>query len=406
MTLRQIIESEDRPAARRARPGLWTPQRQIQHKAGAAPAQQAAAVMPALPFIASAHEHTEPAFTLTVTPGAAVAIQNPIDIPASGYFRALWIQISAAGGAAGTASADFPWNLIQSIGLQEVNGSTILSPLDGYALYIANVVGGYSFNNDPAQAPFHVGTTPNPVFYLRIPVEIAAKDGLGALANQNAAAQYKLSLAINNVLTAWTVAPTTVPTLTIKGYLEAWTLPANADNRGRPQAQIPPMLGTGQYWSSTTRATIAGSNTLGITRVGNYIRALAFIARNGSGARDDTVFPDPFRLNWDGNMIHNASQLYMQDYFRSKIGGTFTRPAGVFVLPFNHVTIGRMGNEDPSLWLPTMDTTRLETDGVSASAGSLQALVNEIAPVETNQAQRYEFNNQSGAVGTAVGSAQ
>lgn len=370
-----------------------------------APAPQPQAVMPALPFVASAHEHTEPAFSLTVTPGAAVQQQNPIDIPASGYFRALWIQVVATGGATGTASADFPWNLIQSIGLQEVNGSTILSPIDGYALYVANVIGGYSYINDPAQAPFHVGATPNPVFYLRIPCEIAAKDGLGALANQNAAAQYKLSLAINSIAAAWTVAPGTTPLLTIKGYLEAWTLPANQDNRGRPQAQIPPLLGTGQYWSATTRATIVGANTLGVTRVGNYIRAIAFIARTAAGARDDTVFPDPFRLNWDGNMIHNCSQLYLQDLFRSKVNGAFTRPVGVFVLPFNHVTTGRMGNEDPSLWLPTMDTTRLETDGNSATAGSLQMLVNEIAPVETNQAQRYEFPNQSGAVGTAIGAA-
>lgn len=402
MTLDEIITRETIPA-RKSRPGLWTPQRQIQHKAQAG--AQAQAVMPAMPFIASAHEHTEPAFSLTITPTAAVQVQNPIDIPASGYLRAIWIQVVATGGATGTASADFPWNLIQSIGLQEVNGSTIMSPIDGYALYIANVVGGYSFINDPAQAPFHVGTTPNPVFYLRIPVEIAAKDGFGALANQNAAAQYKLSMAINSIAAAWTVAPGTTPSLSIKGYLEAWTLPAAQDNRGRPQAQIPPLLGTGQYWSSTTRATIAGANTLGITRVGNYIRALAFIARDVSGARQDTVFPDPFRLNWDGNMIHNCSQLYLQDYFRSKVNGTFTRPTGVFVLPYNHVTIGRMGNEDPSLWLPTMDTTRLETDGNSAVAGSLQMLVNEIAPVETNQAQRYEFPNQSGAVGTAVGSA-
>lgn len=96
-------------------------------------------------------------------------------------------------------------------------------------------------------------------------------------------------------------------------------------------------------------------------------------------------------------MIHNTSQRYMQDYFRSKVNGTFTRPTGVFVLPFNH-SDGRMGNEDPVLWLPTMDTSRLEIDGVSAVAGSIEMLINEVAPVEVNQAQRYEFPNQTGAV--------
>jgi hypothetical protein len=353
--------------------------------------------MPALPFIASTHEHTEPAFQFTAVPGAAVQNINPLDIPAQGYLRAVWLEVSAAGGAGGVASADFPWNLIQSIGLQEVNGSTIITPIDGYALYIANVIGGYSFTNDPAQSPIHVGSSPNPTFYLRVPVEISQKDGLGALANQNAAAQYKLSMAINSIAAAWTTAPTTAPTITVRGWVEAWTLPAATDNRGRPQAQIPPLLGTGQYWSTTTRATIAGANTLAVRRVGNYIRALVWICRDATGARNDAVFPDPFRFNWDGNMIHNASQRYLTSMLRERVNGPFTRPVGVFALPFNHVSTGRMGNEDPSLWLPTMDTSRLELEGNSAVAGNIQELVNEVAPVETNQAQRYEFPNNTGA---------
>lgn len=364
--------------------------------APAAPSPQA--VMPALPFVASAHEHTEPAFQFTVTPGAGIQQINPLDIPASGYLRAVWLEFACSGGTGGTAGADFPWSLIQSCGMEEVNGSTIMTPFDGYALYMANVVGGYSYTNDPAAAPFHVGSSPNPVFYLRVPVEIAAKDGLGALANQNAAAQYKLRLAINSIAGAWSVAPSPVPTLTVKGYLEAWTLPAAADNRGRPQAQIPPMLGTGQYWSQTNRAQISGGTPLAVTRVGNYIRALVLIGRDNTGARSDSVIPEPFQFTWDGNNIHNVSQRYLQDYFRSKVSGPFTRPTGVFVLPFNHATTGRMGNEDPVLWLPTMDSSRIEVTGTAAAAGSVQMLVNEVAPVETNQAQRYEFPNDTGGV--------
>lgn len=352
----------------------------------------------AAPFTASSHEHTEPAFQFTVVPGAAVQQINPLDVPASGYLRAIWISVEASGGAAGTASADFPWNLIQSAGFEEVNGSTIMTPLDGYALYIANLIGGYSFINDPAQAPFHVGSTPNPKFFLRIPVEIAARDGLGALANQNSAAQYKLRLAFNNILTAWTVAPTTIPTLTVKGYLEAWTLPNETDYRQRPQSQAPPLLGTGQYWSSTTRQQIVGGTVHPVQRVGNLIRAIGLIGRDGSGARVDTVFPEPFTFSWDGNNIHNVSQLYLQDHFRSKVNGPFTRPAGVFVLPYNHSHIGRMGNEDPVLWLPTTDGSRIEITGVAAVAGTIQMLVNEVAPVETNQAERYAFPNDTGAV--------
>lgn len=360
-------------------------------------------VVPALPFTASAHEHTEPAFTLTLTPGAAVQQVNPQDIPAYGYLRSIFLEVSASGGAGGTATADFPWNIIQSLTLQDVNGANIVGPIDGYALYVANVVGGgQGVNNDPATAPFHVGSSPNPVFFLRVPVEISARDALGALANQNAAANYKLSLALNSIAALWSVAPTTAPTITIRAWLEAWTLPAPMDNRGRPQAQVPPLLGTGQFWSSTTRTVLAGNNTLGVTRVGNYIRNLVLIGRDNAGARADTVFPDPFLFNWDGNQIHNVSQRYLKQYFREKVGGDFTLPTGVLVLPFSHGGIGRLGNETPDLWLPTTQSSRLEVAGNSAAAGSMQMLVNEVAPVETNQTERYQVPSDTQRVAAAA----
>jgi hypothetical protein len=159
-------------------------------------AQQA---LPALPFTASSHEHVELAATLTVTPTTAVQQLNPIDIPASGYFRSLFIEVVAAGGAGGTLAADAPWNIISSLALKDVNGSHIISPIDGYALYMANVFGGFDFNNNPANVPWFSGSAPNPAFGVRVPVEVIARDALGALANQNSAANYKLELAINSI---------------------------------------------------------------------------------------------------------------------------------------------------------------------------------------------------------------
>lgn len=362
-----------------------------------APAQ-AQRVMPLLPFTASAHEHTEPAFTVTVTPGAAVQNLNPIDVPAYGYLRHIVLEITAAGGAGGTIAADGPWNLIQSVTLQDVNGANIVGPIDGYALYVANLLGGYVFNNNPANLPNFSGSAPNPSFSIRIPVEISARDALGALANQNAAANYKLSLAVNSLAAAFSVAPTTAPTLTIRGWLEAWTLPAPSNNRGEPQAQVPPLLGTGQYWSTTTRSILAGNNTLGVTRVGNLIRNIGLIARDATGVRADTVFPDPLQFNWDGNQIHNASVRYFKNILFERIGGGFTLPAGVLALPFSHGLTGRMGNETPDLWLPTTQSSRLEFAGNAGAAGSIQMVVNEVAPVEPNQAERYQVPNDTGRV--------
>lgn len=350
----------------------------------------------ALPFTASAHEHVENAFTTTVTQTAAIQVLNPIDIPAYGYMRHLVLEIVATGGTGGTIAADGPWNIIQSVAIRDVNGANIVGPIDGYALYWANVVGGYAFNNNPVNLPSFVGTAPNPSFQIRVPIEISARDALGALANQNSAANYKLDLSINSVANAYSVAPSPLPTYTIKGWLEAWTVPAASSNRNEPQAQVPPLLGTGQFWSSSTRSILVGANTIGMTRVGNLIRNVVLIARDATGVRVDTVLPDPVQFNWDGNQIHNASVRYFKNYGFEKVAGPLTWPAGVLAFPFSHGLIGRMGNETPDLWMPSSQSSRLEFVGNSTVAGSVQVVVNEIAPVEPNQAERYQVPNDTG----------
>jgi hypothetical protein len=354
------------------------------------------AVVMALPFTASAHEHVENAQTVTVVQTAAVQNLNPIDVPAYGYLRHLVIEVVGAGGTGGTMSADGPWNIIQSVSLQDVNGANIVGPLDGYALYLANIVGGYVFNNNPSNIPSFVGSAPNPVFQIRVPVEISARDGFGALANQNTAANFKLSLSINSTAAVYSAAPSPLPTYTIRVWLEAWTVPAPANSRGDTQAQVPPLLGTGQFWSQMTRTTLSGNNTVLLTRTGNLIRNLVLVGRDVSGVRSDAVLMDPLQFNWDGNQIHNASLRYFKNYLFERMSGAFTYPTGVVALPFSHGLTGRMGNESPDLWLPSSQSSRLEFVGNTTAAGSIQVITNDIAPIEPNQAERYQVPNDTG----------
>jgi hypothetical protein len=318
------------------------------------------AVVMALPFTASAHEHVENAQTVTVVQTAAVQNLNPIDVPAYGYLRHLVIEVVGAGGTGGTMSADGPWNIIQSVSLQDVNGANIVGPLDGYALYLANIVGGYVFNNNPSNIPSFAGSAPNPVFQIRVPVEISARDGFGALANQNTAANFKLSLSINSTAVVYSSAPSVLPTYTIRVWLEAWTVPAPANNRGDTQAQVPPLLGTGQFWSQMTRTTLSGNNTVLLTRTGNLIRNLVLVGRDVSGVRSDAVLMDPLQFNWDGNQIHNASLRYFKNYLFERMSGAFTYP-GVWVT--NHLICGYLAHShhDLSLWvtLPLLAQFRL-----------------------------------------------
>jgi hypothetical protein len=375
-----------------------------------------AAVIAALPFTSGAHEHGEPAFTATFTPGASVQRQNPTDIPAYGYITALLMECVCSGGAAGTAQPDAPYNLLTDITLQDVNGTVIAGPINGYEAYVANILGGWSgVRNNPSDCPWFVGTTPNFAFYLRIPVEISHKDGLGALSNQNSSANYKLTFGVNTVANVWSVAPTTVPLLTIKCNLEAWTLPAERDSRGNPQAQVPPLLGTGQYLSiQGPRPTVANAFTVPFTRLGNYLRFVGIITRDGTGARSDAVAPDPFVFNWDGMQMQNFTQRMMQQRLYERVNGVFTRPAGVWALPFNFGgEYPAMGNESPNLWLPTSQSSRLSIDGSgNGTAGTVTLITCEVAPIEVNQADRYQEHNasgwnpmQGGAMPVAAGSA-
>lgn len=383
------------------------------HEVGAVPLAGLGAVatqrqpMPAIPFTGASHEHVEPAFTLTVTPGAAVQQLNPIDIPASGYLRSILLEVTFASGTVGVLNADGPANLFQSILLQDVNGTNIYGPLDGYTAAITNIVGGHAFKTHEqvgAADPATVIVGPNPVFSLRVPVEISHHDALGAVANQNSGANLKLTLAINSEAALTTTPWTVDPTVTIKGWLETWTLPAQVDARNNPQMQVPPLLGTGMYWSSRSKAVGVGDNTVEFTRLGNLLRAVMFIARDVSGVRSNACFPDPMSFNWDGNAIWSrVSQRYMRTKFNESIYNTANvgaLPAGVFVLPFNTGGPGgsRMGDEDPDLWLPTTQTSRIEINGTVATAGTVQVATCEVAPYEVNQAERYEVPNRSGAL--------
>lgn len=353
----------------------------------------------AIPFTAAAHEHVEPAFTDVVTPGAAAQIRGPFDVPAFGYLRHIFLEVSGAGGTLGSGvlSQDYPWNLFQSITLFDVNGAPIFGPLDGYATLWANIAGGYAFEQDPRRAPEYVSTI-NAVFFLRIPVEINHYDGLGSLANQNAAASYKLQYIINPSTVVYTTAPTTPATFTIRGHLEAWTLPNEVDVAGRPQAQIPPAHGTTQYWSAFQKALVSGNNSILLPRVGNLIRNLIIICRDNASpaARSDAVMVDPVTLSWDARVLTQETARFRRQLMFERINNLNGRDTGVYIFSFNHSDLNRGGDGPPNLWLPTVQSTRLEFVGNNGAVGTAQVITNDIAPVEVLPSERFVETSATG----------
>ncbi len=350
----------------------------------------AAMAAPVVEFTAAAHEHVELAFDTTVTPTANTQDLGPFDIPAFGYLRHLLITVEGSGGTAGTPVADAPWTVIQEATLSDVNGGVIVGPISGYNLFLANLYGGYVFRQDPRLWNDFVGTTPNYVFALRMPVEIQHGNGLGALANQNSAAAYKLRIRMANIAGTWSVAPSPVPAFRVRGWLEAWTLPAPFDALGRGVATEPPRHGTTQFWTVQTKQISAGNNNTLVSRVGNLIRTLILVFRTAGGVRQANVGPDPIELRWDSRQLLFESQVVRRGYMSERYIYTGTTvETGVFVYSFDHDVLGHAGDGTPELWLPTVQATRLEVVGTGVTAGTVDIIVNDVAPAEINPAMRY-----------------
>jgi hypothetical protein len=358
------------------------------------PSQQAAdnAAAPLIHFSRGSIEHTEP-----MSFGQAVVMTNapqqlgPFDVPAFGYFRNLMLQVSATGGVGGganvAAAADAPWNALQSVSIEDVNGTPIVGPFSGYDLYLANKWGGYFFNPDPAAWPSFsnvvtgAGASGNFTFSLCIPAELIPREALGALANQSTAQQFKVRLTLNASGSIYATAPaTTLPSVTVKGVLYAWAQPANTDSYGNAQAQTPPALGTTAYWSKTSPAFIAGANMYKLPRVGNAIRNLIFVARDGAGVRQEAFLPDPFNLNLDGRVVDNLPKAQLKDRMARRFGiPAASVDNGVVVVDFCHDFDGHPGSgELRDLWLHTLQSSRLEVGGTWGGAGNVDIITNDV----------------------------
>lgn len=374
----------------------------------------------ALPFNAASREHTEIAFDQSIVPTttAQEVLQGANQsLPAEGYLRSVYVQVTASGGTVGSAAlaADAPWNIIQSVTLSDVNGAPIFGPVSGYELFLINKWGGYMFRGEPTAYPDHAATGITISFALRIPIEVNRQTGFGSLGNQNAAAAYKLRITLNTIANIWSVAPSAAPTLRFRGYIETWTQPLPQDAAGRPQATQPPAHGTTQYWSAAQYTINGGQQIITLTRVGNLIRSLIFIYRNTSGVRIATAnMPDPIQIDWDARMFFSEPLGYRRDFMvrsvpaNGAVIGTAQVEDGVLAYNWDRSIVGHQGGGSTAMYLPTVQSTRFQINANFSTAGTLTVLTNDIAPVEVNPNMRYTEGSATGfhpQVGTPIAGA-
>lgn len=342
------------------------------------------------PFTRGAMKHREPFLDVAATATANGSTISSLDVPSFGYLRGIWIKVDATGGtgSAAVVKEDAPFSALSNIVLSDVNGAQIVGPIDGYDLFIMNLVGGY-LGSDPRQTASYaaVGTDGNFKFLLWLPVEISERDALGAMANQNASSTYKFSATYGVTTNIYSTNPTAIPSVRVRLWLDAWSQPAPTDLQGNPQAEVPPAFGTTQFWTRAQFNLNSGDQTVRLTRVGNIIRSLIFVFRTTAPARSTTNFPDPARIQLEGRIVENIGRDlwrflgYEQAQMISAEGdATNPYPTGVLAYNFDTDLAGKSGNEMRDLWLPTSQATRLELVGNFGAAGTLTVITNDVAP--------------------------
>jgi len=363
-------------------------------------------VMPTVPFIRASAKHREPTGIDTskvlTTSDQELGV---FDIPAYGYVRSIVLLVTASGGTGGAPSVTLTESgvlaALKNIYLTEPNGAVINQFDTGYQLYLANKFGGYNnvVGADPKASPVYANATSTLAgfsFLLRIPVELNMRDGLGSLPNQNAAATFKLRMTLGKVADIATgTLPSTLPTVRVRAYLEAWDQPEVA-SAGSTNQVTPPAMNTTQFWSAQTYNVNAGQNTIRLTRVGNYVRNLIFTLRRAGTSRvngeADWLAADPTFLYVDTRPLDiiEPNNWREQMYNRSGYGGSVNATAstadaamglenGVRVYDFMHEFDGTYGHENRDLWFPTLGSTRLEVQFNAANAGTLEVLTNDVA---------------------------
>lgn len=348
-------------------------------------------------FRSGVQQHQESVITINYVPSASATTTSTQEIPSYGFLRGLWFQVTVSGGVgSGTAAiykADAPFSWIQTIQFLDVNSAPIIFQIAGFDLYLIYKYGGYFFASDAKASEEYSqgGVGGNSVFTLYLPLELRARDSLGAMPNTSSNTAYKVIITIAATTDVFSTAPApTLPTgLRLDIIQDDWWEPQPSDLQGRPQAQDPPSPDTTQYWTKATFGHVAsGAIQDQIKRLGYLHREHILTFKTATPTRTTTQCPDPLTVIYEGQqMTIQGRQLWrhMMTRWFGYVAATDAAnglDAGVYVLPFNrdfgHVVGAELGNG----YLPTTSGTRYEYQGVIPAAGTVEVLVNDVSAAD------------------------
>ncbi len=354
----------------------------------------------AVPFLVGTSKYREaPFFSIANALGTSQVTLTPTpQITPGNFLSGVVLQISSSGGVLGTTAAvtaDGVLSLLNSISITDTGGGEILYPMNLLAYVLAQKY-LRPWCGDPKRRSDYSNSI-NPAITVRLSVEV--RDTLACLANTDARAQYRLNIVLGPLLNLVSVATgVTAPTVTVKGYLDAWAQPDAVDLAGRPIAPLPPGLGVSRFLMHETDNFTSGNNTIRFTLTGNEIRGLVMIVRDSTGARIDLTDANAgnlrFRLDNRVLWVMTPSQIKeeMENFYSAWYGGGydtntggpshtgFHREVGVYAIP----RFRNPGQLTGEFWLQTVEQSLLQielngSDLGTNNPGSIEVLYDQLA---------------------------
>ena len=336
------------------------------------------------PFTAASFRLTEPFLDASLPLTDSSQSFDITDIPARGFLRGVWLWLTSSGGVAGAGALDSeaPWSLLDRVEIQDVVTSPIVS-LNGWELYVVNLLGGYHWHSNLVDDPNYASSVAAPGFMIWVPIEARSRDALGCLPNQDGANPLRLRVQLAASGDVYSAAPTTAPRIRLRAFDEHWAVPTASDLSGRPNTQMPPMVGLTSYWGRESHNVPVGNTDFRLQRVGDWLRNLILIGRDANGDRSNDVLPNPLEVRYDGVVLSTQPRELAWTKQNRNIPRAITagdRPAGVLLLPYCDDLDGHSGDEVGDSYLKTTSATRLEFRGPVKTAGTVTVLTNSLSP--------------------------
>lgn len=366
-------------------------------------AKQAA---PPRPFRVGAMAHEEINYDVTQTMTTGTQDLTVLEVPPSGFLRGVYVLVNgtSASNVATVVAANnnAPFSVIDSITFEDTNSKPIVGPFNGYDLYLVNKYGGYFNSSDPKASSIFTHVTGAAAtitfdFVLRIPVELVARDALGALPNKSGTNKFKVRIRLAPIASVYSTPPTNAPSVRIRMVQDGWYEPNMTDLKGRPLAQNPPAVQTTQFWTKGTYNLATGDQRLQIQQgLGYLLRNMLFInypaASLTRDATSDGNFPDPATIQFEANDAITRPRPLWRDLIARQYGYSQTtdtangRDFSVYPYPYM-IDFGlQPGAETRRGYLPTSDASRYEFRGTFGAATNFTVLANYVAPANADDA--------------------